>query len=550
MKEALPHLIGGMVTGGILYWVYQEFSIPYAGLIWLATNIVLLACTVIFYTLYFKKRSFFSQRQWGILIFIVAAIWGIAWSLPPYLFLNSAQAEYIAIMLVIISMLATSPAPAMVHYISAYYVFLTLPMFALFFRLINMDLNSMLMIFMPFLWISLLAYGWQLHGTMINAIRLRLENEQTRKDAERASLAKSKFLAAASHDIRQPLQAVNLFLATLKNKVHTPEVADTFDQLESSVENMSELLNSLLDVSKLDAESIEPHPKHIDLDKMLNKSTDEFVALAQQKDISFYYDSAPMTAYADPVLLGRVINNLLSNAVRYTDHGSIQIRTHLNNGYIEIDITDTGKGIPENEQEEIFTEFYQLHNPERDKQKGLGVGLAIVKRLCDLQSWTVSLRSIVDEGSTFTLTIPVGDPLKVSKQPSKSFSNRQLTDIKVIIIEDDANVRDGLIALFEGWGCSVLHGETTEEIIQQDTSANWQPDLICSDFRLRNNLSGIDVISDLKEYYKEDIVSILITGDTDPQRVQMAKESGLTVLHKPVKPAQLRNVINRKFKRQ
>jgi signal transduction histidine kinase len=545
MKDALPHLIGGLLTSCLIYWVFQSYAIDYGGLIWLMANLVLLSSTIVFYSIYYLKRELFSQQQWSNVILLIATIWGAAWSLPPYLFLNTDQVEYIALMLIIISMLTTTPAPAMVHYISAYYAFMSLPMLALFLKLLNSDLNILLIIFMPFLWLTQLAYSWQLHGTMIKSIRLGLENNQSRKEAERASLAKSKFIAAASHDIRQPLQAVNLFVTILKDQVYSPEVATTFQQLESSTDSMSDLLNSLLDVSRLDADTIEPHPIHLDLALILKKTQQEFLSLALKKHLTLSLQCDNLTAFADPILLTRVLNNLVSNAIRYTSNGTIEIIGQQHQDKISIIVKDTGQGIPKEEQQEIFTEFHQLNNPERNQEKGLGLGLSIVKRLCQLQKWPISLESQVNQGSCFNIAVPQGETNLIVAPKGAMVHSNKLVGVKIIIIDDDKTVRVGLRILLESWQCQVKCFDSSALAISQLEDKSWQPQLILSDYRLRENETGNQAINIIQQHFEKKINAILLTGDTDPERIKDAKKSGFMLLHKPIKPAQLRMYLQR-----
>ena len=545
MKEALPHLIGGIVTGLLVYFIYQDFMSTGDLLLWFCTQIILLTCTICFYLIFYKNPDFLSADQWTRIIFIVSLLWGIAWAMPPWIMMGTADAEYVAALLVVIVAMAIAPAPAMVYYPIGYTVYMTLPLASLFTRLLTMDFSIWLNLFVPFFWITALTYGWGLHQTLIDSIRLRLEIDESRNEAENANLAKSKFLAAASHDLRQPLQAINLFLTALKEKLKIPNDEKLMLSLESSVESMSELLNSLLDVSKLDAEAITPQPKDICVQASLKKTLNEYQALAENQGLSFTVQTDSSPVYADPVLLNRVIGNLMSNAVRYTTQGNITFSTHACGDEVTLSVRDTGMGIPDAEQENIFTEFHQLDNPERDQKKGLGLGLAIVRRLCTLQNWKLTLESGEHQGSCFSIVVPIGNASNINHQQESTIGQTDFSQANILVIEDDDSIRQALTTLFSGWNCNVESFPDSGSTVAFLKRSSWKPDIILSDFRLQHEETGIDAIRKAREVCGEEVYAFLMTGDTDPLRIQQAKESGLVVIHKPVKAAILRNVLLR-----
>ena len=546
MKEALPHLIGGLITGGLLYFVFNQFMSSTDEIIWLVSLSLLFLSTITFYTVYFRYPHMLSLTQWEWIIFAVAMLWGIVWALPPFILLGTSDSEYIAALLVIIVAMAITPAPGMVQYPAGYFIFMSMPLFSLFIKLLHLDLNIFLVLFVPFFWLTAVTYGWRLHQTIIESIRLRLEIEESRQASESANLAKSKFLAAASHDLRQPLQAIQLFLTAFKEKLNIKNEEPLMNRLESSVNSMSELLNSLLDVSKLDAEVISPKAKHLDLSILLAKSASEYSAVCDSRNLEFKLELNASHVYADPVLLERVLGNLLNNATRYTHQGNVTLRSESKGELVKISVIDTGLGIANLEQDKIFTEFHQLNNPERDQKKGLGLGLAIVKRLCDLQDWKLSLKSDVDIGSQFSILVPIGQKKLVLNEESPQFASSSLSGVKVLVIEDDESIHSALLALLNGWGVCVEVFFCIQEG-QGFLSKNplWQPDLILSDFRLRNNETGIQGIKLFREFLSKDVPAILMTGDTAPERIQQAKQSGLVVIHKPIKAGVLRNVVQR-----
>ena len=367
-------------------------------------------------------------------------------------------------------------------------------------------------------------------------------------NAERTNAEKSQFFAAASHDIRQPLQAINFLVSALKSGNSKPNDDVLFERLESSVESMSDLLNSLLDVSKLDAHVIVPQPQHLSLTNLLKRLQGELTPLANSKGINLVIESDNNIVFADVILLEQVLNNLLSNAIRYTNSGSITLSVQSGSGQVMISVKDTGMGIADADQAAIFNEFHQIHNPERDQNKGLGLGLSIVKRLCALQDWPLSIDSELGVGSCFSFKVPEGSHAFI-QVAAKVNMNNNLAAIDAILIDDNEAIRFSLSNILNNWGCKIHSFESAEEACDKiKQSPSWQPNLILSDYRLRNNVSGIEAIDQVKKALDHPIEAMIITGDTAPEEISKIEHSGFTVLHKPIKPAKLRLIISKKMK--
>jgi signal transduction histidine kinase/CheY-like chemotaxis protein len=392
-------------------------------------------------------------------------------------------------------------------------------------------------------------------GVLCMDIRNRFsrKNFVLQTNAERLSSEKSQFFAAASHDIRQPLQAINFLAHALKTGNTKPKDDVLFERLESSVESMSDLLNSLLDVSKLDAHVIVPKPQHLSLMPLLARLQGELNPFAQAKGIELVIECDSSIVLADAILLEQVLNNLLSNAIRYTHSGNITLSAKKgtrssNSGQINISVKDTGMGIASADQEMIFNEFHQIDNPERDQNKGLGLGLSIVKRLCSLQNWPLLLDSELGIGSCFSFKIPEGNSELIKVASSINMSNN-LGVIDAIVIDDNESIRFSLSNILNNWGCKTQSFESADaacETIKQ--LPTWKPNLLISDYRLRNNVTGIEVIDKVKTLLDYPITAMVITGDTAPEEMVKIERSGLIILHKPIKPAQLRLMITKKMK--
>ncbi|RME84936.1 MAG: response regulator [Caldilineae bacterium] len=363
--------------------------------------------------------------------------------------------------------------------------------------------------------------------------------EEQRGIAETAVREKSRFLAAASHDLRQPLHASGLLLGALGNHVSSHEGRRILEKISDSNRILNQLFNSLLDVSRLDAGVVEVHPRHIATAEILNSLESEFRMQAQEKGLSFEVRHSDEVVRADPVLLSRILRNLIKNAITYTKAGSVCVKSRANGkGWVEIEVVDTGPGIPDWEAENIFSEYYQIDNPERDRSKGLGLGLAIVKRLCLLMDIAIDLQSRPGERTRFVLEVEAGDPKRVRTESTTRIL-RSLAGMRVLVIDDDRSVLEGVDRLLSGWGCKVMLAESEEEAVGKLAEGERVPDVILADYRLREGRTGVDAIHRVLDELNRDIPAALITGDTSPDRLRSATSAGFRLLHKPVTPDEL-----------
>ena len=361
--------------------------------------------------------------------------------------------------------------------------------------------------------------------------------------AERANQAKSRFFAAASHDLRQPLHALSLFVDALKGRSHQTEVQTLIDNIAASTAAMELLFNALLDISQLDAGAIEPRPVHFPLQTMLADLAKQFGALAAEKQLRLRFRPCAATLYSDPLLIERILVNLLANAIRYTDDGGVLVACRRRGRNVRISVYDTGRGIPPELQESVFQEFVQLHNPARDRSKGLGLGLAIVSRLGRLLGHRIDLRSRPDHGSVFSIDVPCGDPALVQPAAPVSAPGRIPADALVLMVDDESAILRGMAELFDNWGIDLVTAHSAGEAEHWLDSLARVPDVIVSDYRLPEDTDGIVVVNRLREKYGRDIPAILVTGDTAPDTIQRISQAGFPLLHKPLRPAKLRALL-------
>ncbi|SFB19911.1 Signal transduction histidine kinase [Collimonas sp. OK607] len=383
------------------------------------------------------------------------------------------------------------------------------------------------------------------------AINLRFENvellarlrDETMKvqDAHReavlANLAKSKFLAAASHDLRQPIHALGLFLEVLARSELTATQRTVLGSARSVSEASAGMLNTLLDFSRIEAGVVDAQVLPFHLQPLLHKIENELAPQANAKGLIYRTRETHVALQSDPALVELILRNLVSNAIRYSERGGVLVACRTRGNQTRLEVWDTGIGIDALQHQEIFREFHQLGNVERDRSKGLGLGLAIADGLARKLGHELSLSSIPGRGSVFRLTLPNARVPVISDELETTHTFVQRLDIRVLVIDDDEAVRAGMLQLLHDWGCKCEAVESIEEALI--SARTHRPDIVISDFRLRKQHTGAQAIAALREEFGKDLPALLITGDTAPERLRDARASGIPLLHKPVAPSQL-----------
>jgi len=362
-----------------------------------------------------------------------------------------------------------------------------------------------------------------------------------RKEAELANKANSAFLAAASHDLRQPVQALNLLNGVLRRIVSEPKALEVIDSQSQSLTAMTNLLNSLLDISRLDAGAVAPEFEDFPIRQLIDRLSAEFSREASQKGLKFEASSCDAIVRSDPNLLTEIIQNLVSNGIRYTINGSVEIRCTVEAEHCKIEIRDTGIGIDADQMDDIFKEFHQCKTVGATTE-GFGLGLAIVRRLSDLLAHKIEVHSVPDEGSSFSVSVDVvavrenavGDsdavPTKLSPVTGNEF---------VLLIEDDLAVATALKMLFEAEGYRIGLASSMDEAFAVVEHYTESPDLIVSDYHLFGEATGVDTINALREDQGRSIPAIVITGDTSNLVDDASRVSNCKILSKPVNPEDL-----------
>ncbi len=369
--------------------------------------------------------------------------------------------------------------------------------------------------------------------------------EEARKLAEQANVAKTRFLAAASHDLRQPIHALGLFFAELSDRVHSPETESLITQIDDSITAINSMLNALLDVSKLDAGVVKPNIVSFKLTDLFIRLESEFTSIALENHNQLHIRRTEMTVRSDPAMVELMLRNLISNALRYTENGCVLVAARPRGKNVEIQVVDNGPGIPEDQLDEVFIEFHQVGNPARDRRQGLGLGLAIVKRQASLLKHELNLVSNLGRGCCFSIKLPMVHVVQAEPKSKvrEHFTASPLDECSVLVLDDDHDVLEGMRGLLTRWGCQVTTASTSTEAFGQIDVDQNKPDLLIVDYRLTDNVSGIEVAKELQNSKAVPVPVLIITGDTGPERLREADASGYPLLHKPVQPAKLRSTI-------
>ena len=371
--------------------------------------------------------------------------------------------------------------------------------------------------------------------------RVQAALAEARREADRANVAKSKFLAAASHDLRQPVQSLMLLMEVLSGRVTDGMTRNVLGTMERALGALKMLLDGLLDVSRLEAGAVVPEVEVFALSEVMDRVAANSRPVAVQKGLILHIVPCRAHVRSDPMLLGRILQNLVENALRYTDKGRILIGCRRRGGNLRIEVWDTGIGIPPDQQDDIFQEFVQVGNANRNRDQGLGLGLAVVRRLSVMLGHPVTVRSIPGRGSVFSVELPLAAP-PPAKALSPASAPRPAFATTVLVIEDDGIVREGLRAMLAEWGYTVLAAASCAEALDL-AHRGPPPDLIVADYRLRDGRTGTEAIREVRLALGRILPGILVTGDTAPARAQEAEAGNFRVMHKPVGAADLRRAV-------
>ncbi len=499
-----------------------------------------------------EARSGLYARGMTAMLVLIGGLWGLAGWL--YLDIRSP-----ALVICVLSLIAGMSAAALAVFSAClpvavgFFIPAIVPVWAVF--IATHDIAYLPMFLGTPLYLFVLIVFARNYSRMArHSLALRFENvelisqlrDQTARagkaqhEAEEANRAKSVFLASASHDLRQPLHALGLFLVSLARTPLDARQRQLLDHIEASSGAAREMLNTLLDFSKLDAGVVTASPRPFRLQPLLHKLENEFAPQANARGLVYRTRDTTVTVFGDPTLAELILRNLIANAIRYTHAGGVLVACRVRRFHVSIEVWDTGIGIPITQHRAIFREFHQLGNPERDQRKGLGLGLAIVDGLARTMQTSVTLRSIPDRGSVFRLRLPLAwTAPEEAIQPGVAM---RLDGLRVLVIDDDPAIREAMAGLLTVWNCWSRTAETEDEAL--GLIGDFTPDLILADLRLRGHRTGLEAIAAIRERVGRDLPAILITGDTAADQLRNVHAGGTALLHKPVVPGELHAAIS------
>ena len=371
--------------------------------------------------------------------------------------------------------------------------------------------------------------------------------EAAKSEAERANIGKSRFLAAASHDLRQPLQTISLIQGILEKRIHDETTLKLVRRLDETAGTMSSMLDKLLDINQLEAGTVRPEIVDFPISHLLAEMRTELTYHTATGGLEWSVVSSGLAVRSDPRLLEQIVRNLLSNAVKYTNQGKLLLGCRRRGDNLRIEIWDTGPGIPAPELRAIFEEFHQLDNPARERSKGLGLGLAIVQRLANLLGHKIDVRSRLGMGSVFTVEVPLGR-VDVERSPVRDQSKAQksaLSQGTILIVEDDPAVLEMLQMLFDDDGLRTLIAADGHVALEVTAKAATKPDLVIADYNLPNGLNGLELISALQTQLQRAVPGIILTGDISTDSLRKIASHGCVHLNKPVRAPELTRLAQR-----
>ncbi|WP_019529142.1 hybrid sensor histidine kinase/response regulator [Dasania marina] len=556
-KNAVPiFFVNLVVSTALVYGLWDVVS--RAGLsLWWAIMLLLFLLRVLSYVIYRKKFNPGQAHRYALLFIVGTGLTGLSWGLTGVVFFPAHALEYQLFILFVLIGMAAGAVSSMTIYLPAFLTYLPISLIPITIRLImvaepiQLSLGIMAIAYN----IALLYFGLTINRAHTETLKLRFENSnlveqlrQQKDEAEQANIAKTKFLAAASHDLRQPLHALTLFISVLDETIIQPKTRRVVEQIKSSVQALQGLFNALLDISRLEAGVMTVEKTAFALQPLLNKLANEYTPLAHEKGLNIYWPTESYTLYSDQGLIEQVLRNYISNAMHYTEQGEIHIscQPEGKTGQLILSVADTGIGIAEQHRYIIFEEFYQLGNPERDRSKGLGLGLAIVQRTAQLLGHDYGVQGRPEGGSLFFISVELSDySVALSRGEAEQDHVPTLpASVLILVIDDDMNVLEGSRLLLSEWGCEVITAASKQEALAQLEQARRMPEGIIADYRLRDNLTGVDAVQSLQQHYQQKIPALIITGDIEEDRLRLVSASGLQILHKPAPPAKLRAFVN------
>ena len=546
---ALASSLGASLVAWVL-WDAVDNTFLAAGLI----SILLISLArLMLYKRYCKRGRVPSPpRIWVYAAISFSLLSGCTWGGVAVFLYPPSDPQYDVFLLVLMALVPVAPLGSLAAYMPAFYAYY-LPSVTPFivvlatYRDLPEKLTALLLTAMAG---ATVTFANRYSRTLAQAIRLRLELGDKTRQLEQASRIKTRILAAASHDLRQPIHAMGLFTELLQNRYQNLGSDGTFENLRESLAILRRMLDGLLDISSIDAGSVKVTEKDFPLTDLLDKLAEEYSLLAARRGLEFRYVRTKQIARTDPLLLERILRNLLDNAIKHTTNGRILLGCRRAGRRIRILVCDNGPGIPAKRMDQVFREFTRLHGTGRPGSSGLGLGLSIVRRLAEILDAEIIARSNAGSGTVFGVSIPLGEissPGPGSEPARKQKPGRVLTDLHVLLVDDEEPSRTALTALLEQMGARVTATDGREGAADVLAKLSKPPHLLVTDYWLPDGMTARAVIRNMEARFQAPVPVVIITGDTSMERIQEAHASGHILLHKPVNPHRLQASIESLF---
>ena len=562
-RTITAQLIANYTVGAATVWLLKDIYSLSTLLTWYACMVCAYASRHVMLKVFWQARrqSKILGIDWNVWFTLSNFLGGLAWGYAFYGFYSPTHlAESMIIVALTVGFVAGSLGSHLA-YLPAFAVYSTTALGMMVLRLFleGGHIEVIIGFLGIFYYYVMIVSARESQNLVKQAVVARLQMEELNQElvdqqqelvtaketAEKANIAKSKFLATASHDLRQPLHALRLFVDILDERVTEPELKNVAQKITTTTDALEGLFSNLLELAKAEARVIEPHYEVIRLSELLQNIYMESEPLAERKNLQLRVHCRDVLVDTDATVLTRIVRNFVTNAIRYTNEGGILIGCRKRGNTVRIEIHDTGVGIPKGHLSKVFDEFHQVSNPERDRSKGLGLGLAIADRLAGILNAPLDVWSEEGRGSCFSVTVPIasGKPKAVTLPAQTGLLAPTIAGLRIVFVDDEQEIRDAMKELFESWECEYVLGEGLHDAQAQICEWDFPPDIIITDYRLRDGLLGSQVITELRDYFQLPIPAIIITGDTSPERMKDAISSGATVLHKPIKAIKLRMLI-------
>lgn len=547
---------GNLSAATIAAYVFWQGGQSPAAIYWLCAHYLLALFR--FWDIRRYRRGFLKTRQqrerWLLQYCIASGLSGCTWGSVGFLYLDFGQPGFAAFVMVTMLGVATAGLPALIAHFPSYVTFATPNILGLSLCLFLQgdEFASSLAALIFLYWCLCMGFGYNMSEATAKSIHterkmaeLYEEVSAAKEEIERISEDKSRFMAAISHDVSQPLYSMMLFMQTLKAKLDTDDQLQLLGRLENSTLSLREMFNSMLEVARMEQGMVDRHDTSFPIARVFDNLESEFQVQAEEKNLKFEVDVDTNTiVHTDSVLLARILRNLISNSIKYTETGFVRVSVEGRSEHVYVRVEDSGYGIPPEEQRNIFREYVQIEVPDRRGAKGLGLGLSVVWRLVKFLALELTLESELGKGSIFTITLPLGKEMPEEYGGKTAFSDTEdLDGLHILILEDNYAVRGGLTALLQSWGCITTDSEFVSELKEKLKKEIRPPDLLISDYRLPGDEDGVTAAHQIRAVTDPLLPVIIVSGDGTRDVLDRVKKCKLTFLPKPVIPTELKTAI-------